>query len=144
MTPPATSRSFCWTAQWSAVVPSASGAFTLTFFCCSIVSTAALSLDLTASTSGTPAPAAAIPDEVNPKIASAAAGNHTLMRISLNLRKLTGAITELFDRNPSPVEQSGKQVRKRRVLRISQVLPAFDLSKTASDDRCRQRGMVVR
>src|SRR5688572_32740861 len=66
----------------------------------------------------------------------------TVYRIS-NLRQDAAAVTELLHRNVVAIEQRHQQIGKARVLRILQVLSAFNLSVRVTEDRRRQRIVVV-
>src|SRR6185295_12738613 len=60
-----------------------------------------------------------------------------------DLRENPTAVTQFFDRDVVAVEERDEQVREPRVLRILQVLAAFDLAVRVAEDRRRQRIVVV-
>src|SRR5579863_3726873 len=135
------SRSLFAAAYMMAVLPSAFGAFTFTF------ALFALSMRMTAAWSpysaapGSVISAAAIIDALTSRTAIAAV--NLLMPGPLNFGEAFDAVADGFHRNLIALQQREEQFAVTRILRIFQVLAAFDLSVRVSKDRGRQRIVVV-
>ena len=78
-----------------------------------------------------------------PASRTAIAAANLRMPDALNLRKTFDAVADGFHRDLIALEQRQEQVAVTRILGILQVLAAFDLSVGVSQDRGRQRIVVV-
>src|SRR5690349_8923873 len=123
-----------------AVVPSRPAVFGLLPFSASSRKTVARSPDSAASTNDAP-PGAAIIVAPNETAAAAVAQNANFC--ILDLRKNAAAVADRLHRNIVPVEDGLQQIGMARILGILQMLPTLDLPVGMTEDRGRQRIVVV-
>src|SRR5262245_24293489 len=118
-----------------AVVPSGPAALGLAPFSASRRKTVGRSPDSAASNNVV---AGAAIETAAVKTAASATTDLTTLRI-LDLRKNAAAVADRLHRNIVPVEDGLQQIGKARVLRILQVLPAFDAPVSMAEQGRRQR-----
>src|SRR5690606_16458304 len=65
------------------------------------------------------------------------------LRSRLHLGERSAAVADRLDGNVGPMQHGQQQIREPRILRVNQVLTALDLAVRVTEDRRRQRIVVV-